>query len=153
MSNSPTEQARKELESILVNEAIPTGRMYSTMADVPHWIMPCSVKEKLLAWHLRHAPQPPSREAIWKVINKWADSIGKPGMFEGAIRSIIVDEIDALFRPASLGQGSGPVWCDHWKWEGKWLRTDGEHKNMWPFQETKVCHICSAPRPEGGDGP
>ena len=47
----------RELEEILVNEAIPPGKLYSPITNFPYWVMPCSVKEKLLAWHLRHSPR------------------------------------------------------------------------------------------------
>lgn len=157
--NSPTEQARRELENML-----DLYHIFRDGKSIP--FRKCTelecvgLEEALVAWHLRHAPQPPSREEIIKVLKDYKVDEGKYCASPVAIAS----EILALFRPASLGQGSEPkVWCNHCIFRSGGVG-DGPHPVWYVFNGTSkeipadwdICPVagCHAPRPkpEGGDG-
>lgn len=136
---SPTEQAREELSVVLANGSSCCAHDY--------------VVNAVWAWHLRHAPQPPSRETIIAILKSYRIDEGK---YCASINSAC-SELLALFRSASLSQGSGlKVWCQHCvlahqpAQEGwGFLNHVGLDMSTWT-----VCPICLAkrPRPEGGDG-
>ena len=165
MPNSPTEQARRELGGVLKGAAHVSldrdGITYGQLTDHNGHVDE-NVINKVMAWHLRHAPQPPTREAIRKVLEHHC-TIRVPHHEDKhlvADSHALLDDLLALFRPASLSQGSGPkVWCQHWEyvtekygkpgWYGTGKDLISNPDNSWDICPVKDCH---APRPEGGDG-
>ena len=154
MSNSPTEQARRNLEEVLSGRCIP-------VSDIRKYGSSENLMDDLMAWHLRHAPQPPTREAIKHIVLDRipANCHYEPNDWKERVEQMI-DHLLALFRPASLSQGSGPkVWCQHWEyvtekygkpgWYGTGKDLISNPDNSWDICPVKDCH---APRPEGGDG-
>ena len=153
MPNSPTEQARRELGGVLKGAAHVSldrdGITYGQLTDHNGHVDE-NVINKVMAWHLRHAPQPPTRETIAKVLTKH----DMPYREISPMATVVYDLL-ALFS-----QGSGPkVWCQHWEyvtekygkpgWYGTGKDLISNPDNSWDICPVKDCH---APRPEGGDG-
>ena len=113
MPNSPTEQARREIEGQEFYELCQSYRHapLSEQGYVSDRFQ--AIKKWIIAWHERHshAPQPPtkqvSREEIESILQhhteKCSDKISW-GRY-------LVNDLLALFRPASLSQGSGEREC------------------------------------------
>ena len=148
MPNFPTEQARRELESILADGSSDDAYNYKVRT--------------VWAWHLRHSPrdvQKPEvgRDEISRLLwpspmnNLLCIKFGSPQQ-----ANKLVDDLLAL-----LSQGSGPVWCSHIVWCAevkRWFKNDERFNsgsiiaNNVP-DEWDICPVagCHAKRPEGGD--
>ena len=142
--NSPTEQGHEQARREL--------KKYADERGLHSWFT-ATFLDEMMAWHFRHAPQTPSREAIIEVLHNslcqqkqpWATWIDE-----------VATNLLALFRPASLGQGSGkPFWCEHIVWDTEWCKGSP----MWRFKNIPegcsisvaniwmVCPICRVDRP------
>ena len=139
--NLREEEARRELDKIFPDNLSQSWGE----AMIP------ALKATVMAWHLRHVPPPPTREAILAVLNRrmvaWDDRI--------------LDDLLALFRSASLSQGSGKSWCKHMIYDypqgvtyyglGKhWVLVTEVGDKRVAESNWDICPVagCHAPRPQ-----
>ena len=139
----PQEEAGKELDIVIADFGLDS--LFSAIEPIKA-INGDELHRRLMAWHLRHAPQPPTREAIQKALGIESNTLAKP----------YVDAICSLFS-----QGSGKAeagWCIHMTYvngmdKHGWCVLHGEHYGYsWVPDSWTVCPICGAKKPKGGDG-
>ena len=141
--------ARKQIDA--VGEL---GKLFDTYEGAP-------TVSALMDWHNAHAPQPPTREAVVILFERWHIGNSRavkgnpyaPFEWQEGMPEKFYDELLVLFS-----QGSGPrEWCvSHIREShGKIELLDKDYFRVTPVtDEWQCCPICGAarPRPEGGDG-
>ena len=148
--NSPTEheKARRELDKIFPDNLSQSWGE----AMIP------ALKATVMSWHLRHAPQPPTRETIEKYFLTRQGWIWQEEGRKVTLNPTFITELMALFHSASLSPAKPERWwCSHTSLKDERIEVLCDHGEQGHSEEIcsrwQFCPICGKERPRPQDNP